>query len=101
MHFQFYGFFPRLLLGALFGYLFHWSGTLWIPIFAHFVNNAAAVMLSYYAEGKGGLQEQLDELGTTEQTWYYLIPSVLLFAAGVWLFRKEVMEREGEKVNAV
>ena len=39
-HLQFYGFVPRLLLGALFGYLYVFSGKLWVPIFAHFVNNA-------------------------------------------------------------
>jgi uncharacterized protein len=47
IHFQFYGFLPRLLLGALFGYLYHWSGTLLIPMFAHFVNNAFGVIMIY------------------------------------------------------
>ncbi|REK00733.1 MAG: CPBP family intramembrane metalloprotease [Bacteroidetes bacterium] len=47
MHVQFYGFVPRLLLGALMGYLLVWSGSLWLPILAHFVNNAAAVVFSY------------------------------------------------------
>ena len=28
MHFQFYGFVPRVLLGALFGYLLVWSGSI-------------------------------------------------------------------------
>jgi uncharacterized protein len=39
IHFQFYGFVPRMLLGALFGYLYYWSGNLWMPVIAHFVNN--------------------------------------------------------------
>jgi membrane protease YdiL (CAAX protease family) len=45
-HFQFYGFLPRMLLGALFGYLYWWSGNLYVPMFAHFVNNAFTVVLS-------------------------------------------------------
>ncbi len=47
IHFQFYGFVPRLLLGALFGYLYYWSGTLLIPMFAHFFNNAFGVIMIY------------------------------------------------------
>jgi uncharacterized protein len=47
IHFQFYGFLPRLLLGALFGYLYYWSGTLLVPMFAHFFNNAFGVIMIY------------------------------------------------------
>ena len=47
MHMQFYGFIPRLMLGAMMGYLLVWSENLWWPIIAHFVNNAAAVIFSY------------------------------------------------------
>jgi uncharacterized protein len=47
VHFQFYGFIPRLILGLVFGYLFLWSGTLWLPVIAHFVNNAFPVILAY------------------------------------------------------
>jgi uncharacterized protein len=47
IHFQFYGFLPRLLLGALFGYLYYWSGNLWVPIFAHIFNNSLAVIVMY------------------------------------------------------
>ena len=43
-HLQFFGFFPRMLLGAYFGYLLRWSGSIWLPIFAHFINNAVAVI---------------------------------------------------------
>ncbi len=42
IHFQFFGFFPRLLLGAFFGYLMRWSGSLWPAVFAHVANNTAA-----------------------------------------------------------
>lgn len=43
-HMQFYGFIPRLLLGAYFGYLLYWSRNLWLPVLAHFMNNAIAVI---------------------------------------------------------
>lgn len=43
-HLQFYGFLPRMLLGAYFGYLLYWGRNIWIPVFAHFANNAFAVI---------------------------------------------------------
>lgn len=43
-HLQFYGFLPRMVLGAYFGYLLFWSRSIWIPVFAHFANNALAVI---------------------------------------------------------
>lgn len=50
VHMQFYGFVPRMLLGALFGYLYLWSGNLWVPILAHAVNNALALVLVYASQ---------------------------------------------------
>ncbi len=44
IHLQFYGFFPRLLLGAILGYLFIWSGSIWVPILTHILNNAIVVI---------------------------------------------------------
>ena len=47
LHMQFFGFLPRMLLGALFGYIFYWSGSLWLPILGHFLNNGSVVILSF------------------------------------------------------
>jgi hypothetical protein len=47
IHFQFFGFIPRLILGLVFGYLFYWSGTLWLPVLSHFVNNAFPVIMTF------------------------------------------------------
>ncbi|OFY89971.1 MAG: hypothetical protein A3K10_15185 [Bacteroidetes bacterium RIFCSPLOWO2_12_FULL_31_6] len=48
LHLQFFGFFPRLLLGLLFGYIFWWSKSLWLPIVGHFINNGSVVIASYF-----------------------------------------------------
>lgn len=45
MHFQFFGFFPRLLMGIFFGYLLFWTRNLWVPVFAHALNNSIVVIL--------------------------------------------------------
>ncbi len=47
IHLQFYGFIPRMLLGALFGYLYVWSGNLWVPVLAHFINNGFTVLMIF------------------------------------------------------
>lgn len=48
VHFQFYGFFPRLFLGAVLGYLFLYTRNLWIPIVLHFLNNATVIMVNFF-----------------------------------------------------
>ena len=47
MHFQFYGFIPRLLLGAFFGYLLVWSKTIWLPVIAHAIDNSSVIVTSW------------------------------------------------------
>jgi uncharacterized protein len=60
IHFQFYGFVPRMLLGALFGYLYLWSGTLLVPIFAHFINNAYTLIWMHLHQ-KGIINIEVDK----------------------------------------
>lgn len=46
-HLQFYGFFPRMALGAFFGYLFYFSGNLWYAVIGHFLNNGFTLLMIY------------------------------------------------------
>lgn len=48
MHFQFFGFFPRLLMGVFFGYLLIWTGSIWVPVFAHVLNNSIVVLTAAF-----------------------------------------------------
>jgi membrane protease YdiL (CAAX protease family) len=52
IHFQFFGFVPRMLLGALFGYLYYWTNNLSIAMFAHFVNNGFTLLMAYLYQMK-------------------------------------------------
>ena len=62
-HLQFYGFVPRMLLGVWLGYLFVWTGSLWVPIIAHTLNNSTVVLMSYLSN-KGVIPEGFgDNLG--------------------------------------
>jgi hypothetical protein len=65
IHLQFYGFLPRLLLGMLFGYLYVWSSSIWLPILAHFINNAMAVIL-YTIFSSQQIEKSIDSLGTSQ-----------------------------------
>lgn len=79
LHMQFFGFFPRLFLGMLFGYLLVWTGSLWVPILAHLVNNGLAVTASYFI-GKGQLPEEADTIGSSDMMWELSLISLVLFS---------------------
>lgn len=63
LHFQFFGFLPRLLLGAMFGYLANWSGSLWTAVLAHTLNNSVVVISNYLSDND--IYHGLDTLGTS------------------------------------
>ena len=85
IHFQFYGFVPRFLLGAFFGYLLVWSGNLWLPVLAHFTNNAVAIVF-YYLKNNGFHVFDIDTLGTGNTLWIGYV-SGLLTLIMIFLFR--------------
>ena len=80
LHLQFFGFLPRLVLGAMFGYMLEWSGTLWLPVIAHFINNASAV-IAYYLTHQGVLKADLDKTGTMADGSFFLVIVSLIFLA--------------------
>jgi uncharacterized protein len=82
-HMQFFGFLPRLMIGALLGYMLAWSGSLWLPILAHFANNASAIVLTFLFN-KGVISLDADKIGTEENQLQTLLPSVI--ATGIFIF---------------
>ena len=62
IHFQFFGFVPRMLLGAWFGYLLLWTRSLWVPVIAHALNNGAITVFQWLDSNHyidGNVVEQL------------------------------------------
>lgn len=86
IHFQFYGFIPRMLLGAFFGYLLIWTGSIWAPILAHFTNNAMAVLSYYYTQHSPDIDLEALEESSIEPVPFIVLG--LLFTAGVFVFIK-------------
>lgn len=64
VHMQFFGFVPRLLLGAFFGYLAWWSRSVWLAVFAHIFNNSMAVIALWLKNRSGGSFD-IDTIGQT------------------------------------
>lgn len=87
IHMQFYGFIPRMLMGALFGYMLAWTGSLWVPILMHFTNNAMAVLLSFFATKAEWDNDLLDTIGTGDTLWLGIV-SFVLTIVGIYIFRR-------------
>lgn len=85
LHLQFYGFVPRVLLGALFGYLYFWSGNLLVPMIAHFVNNAFSVVMIYLNQ-KEILGIDLEN--PVAPSWPVVVVFTMLTFALLFYFRK-------------
>lgn len=83
IHFQFYGFVPRMLLGALFGYLYWFSGSLVYPMLAHILNNSLTVLMVYL--NKLGIVE-FDIESPDQVNWLVVATGSLLFIICLRLF---------------
>jgi uncharacterized protein len=85
IHFQFYGFVPRMLLGVVFGYMLVWSGTLWIPVIAHFFNNALGIIF-YFFLNKGTVDNSLNTIGTGKKELQIALISLIFSLLLLYLF---------------
>lgn len=94
LHLQFFGFLPRFLLGVLLGLLYAWSGSLWLSVLAHFVNNAGVVVLSWVI-ARSNTNINPDMIGLEPGQEMLLGISVFMSLAGIWLLRKQLV-RPGE-----
>lgn len=86
IHFQFFGFVPRLLIGVFLGYLFAFTGNLWYSIIAHMANNGIAV-IGYYLLQHEFIKTSPDALGTSENAAILCGISVALTLIGLYFFK--------------
>ena len=89
IHMQFYGFIPRMLMGAMFGYVFVWTGSLWVPIVMHFTNNALAVVVYYIVANSQELTANNQNIAYTigaGDTWWLGVISLILTSLGLLIF---------------
>ncbi|MFL5765913.1 MAG: CPBP family intramembrane glutamic endopeptidase [Bacteroidia bacterium] len=86
-HMQFYGFIPRMLMGAYLGYLFLWSGSIWPGMMAHFVNNGIAVFIVWLTN-RGAVSADVDKIGSESSQFVYVVCSALMVALSMIVIRR-------------
>ena len=105
VHMQFYGFLPRMLLGAMFGYMLWWTGSLWVPMLMHFVNNCAAVVVAYLAYNhlEEGSAEMLDTIGTEDTillgVFSICIVLIMMVMYGYFYSHGKILTNEKDEEN--
>ncbi len=87
IHFQISGFIPRMLIGAYLGYLCFWSGSLWLPILAHFMHNSMSILSDFIMSRRGF---DVDNLNYTDiHGWKYILGvAIILAIGGIYLLWK-------------
>ena len=83
IHLQFYGFLPRFLMGEAFGYLFYWTGSLWIPVTAHLANNLLSVLAEFLYR-KGLISLNSDQIGSSGSVFVIILSLVTAGALMVY-----------------
>ena len=88
MHLQFYGFFPRFLLGVVLGILYAYSGSLWVAILAHFFYDAMLITAAY-------LNPDLIENDSVVPFIQMILPALISLLLSVWVIR-QMIQRSSE-----
>ena len=94
IHFQFYGFLPRMFLGILMGYMFYITNSLWTSMLMHFVNNGATVVL-YYLNNIGVI-EDAESFGETQNVLIIAVSAMITIGLIVWSWIKAQPKRQTE-----
>ena len=95
IHFQFYGFLPRMFLGILLGYMFYITGSLWTSIAMHFVNNGTTVVV-YYLNHKGIIHVDVEHFGEAQSSWLVVISAVVTVALIAWSWWRVNYTKKGD-----
>jgi len=86
IHMSYYGFLPRLGLGLIIGYVFHFSKNLWLSVITHFLYNAFGVTEIYSVSKTGELNA--DAISDTLPLYYGIFAFAALFAI-FYVFKRE------------
>lgn len=86
IHFQFFGFIPRLVLALFFGYLLLWSRSLWLPVFAHALNNSV-VVVSAALSAEGADYNSFETFGINEGFPWAAVASCAATAIFLWRYK--------------
>ncbi|RWY52411.1 CPBP family intramembrane glutamic endopeptidase [Mucilaginibacter gilvus] len=101
-HLEFFGFLPRVLLGGLMGYFAIWSGSIWPAVWAHFVNNGSAVIVTYLYQQKK-IKINPDDTHTFTYSGYIfsaiIVIILLLVYKNITSGKKQAVNINGEELG--
>jgi len=89
IHFQFFGFVPRFVLGLVLGYLYLWSGNILVSMAAHFTQNALQLLILYLTQ-RGQFGWGFDPDSTDALPWTLVLPSALLTAGLLYVLHRRM-----------
>ena len=89
IHFQFFGFVPRFVLGLVLGYLYLWSGNILVSMAAHFTQNALQLLILYLTQ-QGQFGWGFDPDSTDALPLSLVLPSVLLTAGMLYVLHRSM-----------
>ncbi len=93
-HLDFFGFFPRAILGLMLGYMFWMSGSIIPSMLMHFLNNAVIVML-YYLNTRGFTDIDVEHFGSTGNVLVIILS--LIVTVAIFIFCNRFSERKNLK----
>jgi len=86
IHMDFFGFFPRFVLGIMLGYMFWMSGSIIPSMLMHFANNATIVVL-YYLNTRDFINIDVEHFGSTDNILLIIISLVTTVAIFITCYR--------------
>ena len=85
---NFMALFPVCYWVLCFGYMLVWSGSIWVPVVAHFFNNAAGV-IGLYLINKGTISPEMEDIGSgTAQLPFAIVSIVLTSLLLTYMYRQ-------------
>ncbi|MDD4777930.1 MAG: type II CAAX endopeptidase family protein [Fermentimonas sp.] len=99
VHFQFYGFLPRLFLGAILGYLFIYTKNLWAPILFHFLNNATVIIINFFWSDSEWYKN-IEETAITPVFVGIAVVSLLLTITLFWIYNNRTSKNIYNDTNS-
>lgn len=85
-HLSYYGFLVRFALGIVLGYIFYYSGSIWLAVFLHFLFNGLQVTAMYFLKSTASLNTK--DVEENFPVWS-AIPALILLVVLFNLFQKE------------
>ncbi len=97
VHGEMFGFFPRVALGMLLGFIYYFSGNLWYAVIVHIVNNGFQIVVVYLNQ-HGLLSVDITQDSPTP--WMMGILSILLVIGLLYIFQRYVPQNPQKELWA-